>query len=87
MNKILIDAVLAILLFLFVWHTLGKPLVRWSSSETDVREPDVDPTDAVALKELKVKLTERLTKLKNKREIAQLRKQLNEVNAALADLA
>ncbi len=86
MNKILFDFILIILLFLFIWKVLGKALIRTVAPEPNVREPDVDPTNASELRVLRATLAEKLTKLKNKNQIAQVQKQLDEVDANLAKL-
>ncbi len=86
--QILIDAILILLLFLFCWKVIGRPLINWLAPVRDVREPDVaDPTNAAQLRALKAKLIEKQTLLKNKHEIAQVQKQLAEVNDKLANLA
>ncbi len=87
MGRILIDVVIGLLLFAFLWKTLGKVLICWLVPIRDVREPDVDPTNAAELKALKAVLIEKQSKLKNKGEIAQIQKQLHEVNEKLSKFA
>ncbi len=87
MKSAAIDAVIILLLFLFVWKTIGRGLIAWMTESKVARKPDVDPTNAQELKALRSTLVLKRNKLKNKGEIEQVQQQLNEVNAKLADLA
>jgi hypothetical protein len=85
-GRYLIDVVIAILLFLFVWYLLGRPIIRIFTPKAEPLPP-IDKTSAVELKRLKADLEAKKAKLRNKREIDRIQEQINEVNSHLADLA
>lgn len=86
MGKVLIITGVTVLIFFFLWFTVGRPLLRmYLHNEPDL-EPIKEDASAEELKQLRTQLEARKAKLKNKVEIAKVQDQLNEVNAKLADL-
>lgn len=76
MGKYLIDAALAIILFLFLYRIALRYFLP--------KQPD--PTNAEQLRSTRETLIRKQSKLRNKTEIAKLEVEITKLNAALAEL-